>query len=186
MRWAGKIRKSIFSLDYRLVRERFYRTIEQQVFEIKEEPKKVALGCALGIGINFFPTLGAGFILAFILASLFRINKASAAITSLLTGPLVPLMYALNLFIGGTILAPAMGTESFFDFVARQYLLVLKVTSFREKIFSFLELLGITFLTGALINALFFSALAYFLAGMILKRLIKGKKVTWKSGDGRR
>jgi len=81
------------------LKNRFYSTIESQIVEMKEKPYKVALGCALGIGINFVPTLGIGFIFAFLLAVIFRINRAGAAVTSLLTGPLVPLMYALNFVV---------------------------------------------------------------------------------------
>ena len=68
---------------YQHLRERFYKTIQQQLFVIKEKPRKVVLGCVLGIVVNFIPTLGLGFLISFFLAKLFRINPASALITSL-------------------------------------------------------------------------------------------------------
>ncbi|NLX92040.1 MAG: DUF2062 domain-containing protein, partial [Firmicutes bacterium] len=49
-------------LKWNNLKKKFYTTIEQQVVEIKEKPYKIALGCALGIGINFIPTFGVGFI----------------------------------------------------------------------------------------------------------------------------
>ena len=152
------------------LKERFHNTLEKQVVEIKEKPYKVALGCALGIAINFIPTFGIGFVLAFLLAMLFRINRASAAVTSLVTGPLVPLMYALNFVVGGLILTPVLGEESVMDFIIRQYSMILKLGNIRDKIYGFLELFGSTFLVGATVNAFLFALGFYFLALFLLKK----------------
>ncbi len=150
------------------LKERFHSTLEKQVVEIKEKPYKVALGCALGIAINFIPTLGIGFLLAFLLAMIFRVNRASAAVTSLVTGPLVPLMYALNFVVGGLILTPVLGEESITDFIIRQYSTILKLGNIEDKIYGFLELFGSTFLVGAAVNAFIFALGFYFLALYLL------------------
>ncbi|MDO9534102.1 MAG: DUF2062 domain-containing protein [Bacillota bacterium] len=152
------------------LKKRFYSTIEKQVVEIKEKPYKVALGCALGIGINFVPTLGIGFIFAFLLAVIFRVNRASAAVTSLLTGPLVPLMYALNFVVGGIILTPVLGEESLVEFIIGQYSIILKLGNIQDKILSFLELFGFTFLLGAAVNAVLFGIGFYFLVIFLLRK----------------
>ena len=152
------------------LKERFYSTLEKQVVEIKEKPYKVALGCALGIAINFIPTLGIGFILAYLLAMLFKINRASAAVTSLVTGPLVPLMYALNFVIGGLVLTPVLGEDSIRDFVISQYAMILRLGNVKDKIYGFLELFGSTFLLGAAVNAFLFGLGFYFLAIFLLKK----------------
>jgi uncharacterized protein (DUF2062 family) len=144
--------------------------LEKQVVEIKEKPYKVALGCALGIAINFIPTLGIGFILAYLLAMLFKINRASAAVTSLVTGPLVPLMYALNFVIGGLVLTPVLGEDSIRDFVISQYAMILRLGNVKDKIYGFLELFGSTFLLGAAVNAFLFGLGFYFLAIFLLKK----------------
>ena len=149
-------------------KNRFYGTIEKQI--IKDNPHKVALGCAFGIGVNFIPTLGIGFIFAFLLAVVFRGNRASAAITSLLTGPLIPLMYTLNLVIGGLILTPVTGKENLLEFIIGQYSIMLKLGNIHDKIFSFLEFFGSTFLLGAAVNATIFSFDFYFFVIFILKR----------------
>ncbi|RJX23342.1 MAG: DUF2062 domain-containing protein [Dethiobacter sp.] len=164
--------KDIFLSRWRNIKKQFYSTIENQIVEIKEKPHKVALGCALGIGINFIPTLGIGFILAFFLAAFFRVNRASAAVTSLLTGPLVPLMYALNFVVGGLILAPVTGKENLLEFIIGQYSLILKVGHFQDKIFSFLELFGFTFLLGAAVNATIFSTAFFFFVSFMLNKLL--------------
>ncbi|MEW5921398.1 MAG: DUF2062 domain-containing protein [Bacillota bacterium] len=153
------------------LKKRFYSTIEKQIVEIKEKPYKVALGCALGIGINFIPTLGIGFIFAFVLAVLFRVNQASAAVTSLLTGPLVPLMYALNFVIGGLILSPVTGKDSLLEFIISQYSMILKLGHFQDKVFNFLELFGFTFLLGAAVNAALFGIASYFFVTFLLNKI---------------
>jgi len=149
------------------IKNRFYDTIEKQ---IKEKPYKIALGCALGIGINFFPTMGIGFIIAFVLAVLFKVNRASAAVTSLLTGPLIPLMYALNLVVGGLILTPVTGQENLKEFVINQYSLILRLGNIQEKIFGFLEFFGSTFLFGAAVNAALFGTAFYFFVRFMLNK----------------
>lgn len=163
--------KKLFFPRWKKLRQSFYKTIERQIVVIREKPRNVSLGCALGVVVNFFPTLGAGFIVAFFLAALFRINKASAAVTSLLTGFLVPFMYALNFLTGSLILAPAAGTEGLVDFIVTQYSLLLTVGNLQDKIISFLELFGSTFLLGAVINAAIFGAIFYYFVNMLLKKL---------------
>lgn len=153
------------------LKKNFYSTLEKQIVEIKEKPYKVALGCSLGIGINFIPTFGIGFIFAFLLATIFRVNRASAAVTSLLTGPLVPLMYALNFLVGGIILTPVLGEESLTEFIIRQYSMILKIGDIQEKILSFLELFGATFLLGASVNAVLFGTGFYFFVMFLLRKI---------------
>ncbi len=158
------------------LKKQFYNTLKKQIVEIEEKPYKVALGCALGISINFIPTFGVGFILAFFLAALLKISQAGAAVTSLLTGPLVPLMYALNFIIGGLVLAPVMEKENLLDFIIGQYSLILKVGNFKEKILSILELFGLTFLVGSAINAIIFGLIVYLIVKVILNKYIISKK----------
>jgi uncharacterized protein (DUF2062 family) len=153
------------------IKKRFHDTIEKQI--IKDKPYKVALGCAFGIGINFIPTLGIGFIFAFLLAVLFRANRASATVTSLMTGPLIPLMYTLNLVIGGLILTPVTGKENLLEFIIHQYSIMLKLGNVNDKIFSFLEFFGSTFLLGAAVNATIFGIAFYFFVTFILNKKIR-------------
>ncbi len=153
-----------------ILKNNFYLTLETQVVEMNETSYKVALGCALGIGINFLPTLGIGFLIAFLIATLLRFNRASAAATSLLTGPLVPVMYAFNFVVGGIILTPALSDESYLEFILRQYSIILRFGNIQEKIYSFLDLFGSSFLLGAVINAAFFGLCLYFLVPFLLRR----------------
>jgi len=156
------------------VKKRFYSTIEKQI--LKDKPYKVAQGCALGIGINFIPTLGLGFVFAFLLAVLFRFNRASAAVTSLITAPLVPLMYTLNLVIGGLILTPVTGKENLVEFIIHQYAIMLKMGNIQDKIFSFLEFFGSTFLLGAAINATIIGIGFYYFVRFMLNKKTNNKE----------
>ncbi len=165
--------KGMFISKWNNVKQRFYSNLEKQLEETKEQPHKVALGCALGIGINFLPTLGIGFILAFFLATLLRVNRASATAVSLLTGPLVPLLYALNFVSGGLIMAEATGRESIGEFIYTQYALILKVGRFQEQLYGFFELLGSTFILGAVINAFLVGFVFYFFVNYLLNKRIK-------------
>ncbi len=149
------------------IKQQFFTTIDKQ---IKEKPFKVALGCTLGLGINFFPTLGIGFVFAFVLAAILKVNRPSAAVTSLLTAPLIPLMYALNLFTGGLILTPVSGKENLVEFVVSQYSIILKLGDIHEKIFGFLEFFGSTFLLGAVVNAALFGIAFYYLVDYMLSK----------------
>ncbi len=166
-------RKGTIVSKWNNVKQRFYSNLEKQLEETKEQPHKVALGCALGIGVNFFPTLGLGFILAFFLATLLKVNRASATAVSLLTGPLVPLMYALNFVSGGLILAEATGRENVIELIYAQYALILKVGRLQEQLYGFFELLGSTFLLGATVNALLFGFAFNFFINYVLKKRIK-------------
>ena len=171
-RLISKIRESIH-FKQRASREKLLKTIEKQVIEIKEKPSKVALGCSLGIGVNFFPTLGLGFILAFFLAVLFRANRVSAVTVSLITGPLIPLKYAFNLVIGGIVQLSNAGTANLMEFISSQYSLLLKVGHFHEKLLGALEIFGLTFMIGAVINAVIFGIVLHFIVFFIIKHRIK-------------
>ncbi len=149
-------------------KQRFFEIIDNQI--ISDTSHRVALGCALGIVINFFPTLGIGFLVAFILAALFKANRPTAAAASLLTAPVIPLMYTLNLGVGGIILTPATGKENLTEFVLDQYAIMLRLGNINEKIFSFLDFFGTTFILGAVVNAALFGAACYYFVERILKK----------------
>lgn len=153
------------------IKSKFYSTIEKQI--LKEKPYKVALGCALGIGVNFFPTLGFGFVFAFFLAVIAGVSRASATAVSLLTGPLVPLMYALNILIGGLVITPVAGKENLTDLIISQYSKILRVGDVQEQIFSFLEFFGAAFLLGAVVNAVVIGTGFFFFVRFILRKRMK-------------
>ena len=173
LNWARANILSRFRRRWRALRKRFDEVIEQQVVEMKGDPGKVSLGCALGLGINFIPTLGLGFAIAYSLAALTGANRICAIATSLLTGPLVPLKYAFNLLIGGVVYAHGTDTN-LMDLIIRQYALMFKIGELKAKLFGFLEFFGTTFIIGSIINALLFGTLFYFGVHALLKKKFNG------------
>lgn len=158
-----------YFVNWKDLKYKFFDTIEKQIKN--DTPHNIAVGCALGIVVNFIPTLGVGFVVAFILAVLFKANRASAAATSLVTGPLVPLMYTLNLAIGGLIIAPAKGKESFVELIIYQYSIALRRSNIQDRIFNFLEFFGSTFILGAAINVTVFGFACYlFIISLLNKK----------------
>ena len=155
---------------WRGAKRRLHDAIEKQTVEMREQPLTVAFGCALGIAINFVPTFGIGFIVAFGLAVLLRANRASAVAASTITGPLVPLMYGLNLLVGGFILTPVSGHNDIVDFVRSQYLSIMKLRNVQERIFGFVDFIGSTFLLGAAVNAVLFGVATYYLVKWMLRK----------------
>jgi uncharacterized protein (DUF2062 family) len=152
-------------------KQRFNRLVEQQITEIRKNPHKFALGCAFGLAVNFIPTVGLGFLLALLLATIFRANKVSAPAISLLTGFLVPVKYALNLLVGSLI--QAHESENLLAFITGQYALIFKIGNLQEKFFSFLDFFGSTFMVGAIVNAALFGTGTYFLVKFITMKKIK-------------
>lgn len=136
---------------------------------MKSDPGKVALGCALGLGVNFIPTMGVGFLFAFGLAAITGANRVCATATSLVTGPLIPLKYALNLLVGGLIYAQSTDTD-LVEMIVSQYALIFKLGGIREKLLSFLDFFGTTFIIGAVINAAVFGTILYFGVGAVLRK----------------
>ncbi|EEG78876.1 DUF2062 domain-containing protein [Dethiobacter alkaliphilus] len=151
------------------IKKRFYDIIQKQIKQ--DKPQKVALGCSLGVGINFFPTMGFGFVFAYLLAVLFRVNRTSATGTSIITGPVIPFMYALNLVIGGLILSPIAGSENIGEFIIDQYTTILQLGNLQDRISSALEFFGSTFMVGALVNASVFGFAFYLLVSNKLKNM---------------
>ncbi|MBS3942907.1 MAG: DUF2062 domain-containing protein [Dethiobacter sp.] len=147
--------------------------LEHQVVVIKASPSKVALGCALGLGVNFIPTFGFGFLFASVLATVFKGNPVSAAAISLLTGPLIPLKYAFNLLIGGTIQAQSTSYGNLWGFIVQQYRLIFQLGGFRDQLLNFLEFFSTTFMLGAIINAVVFGAALYLGINIFLKKRLR-------------
>lgn len=117
---------------------------------MKDNPRKLARGLALGVFLNFLPTLGTGVFIALIAARYIRANAVLACASALATKWLIPVLYAINLKVGQIVLG--MPTET--------------LTTLWTKM-SHLDLLGIMslgkpFLLGSLLNSIVVSYLSYF------------------------
>ncbi|NPV26721.1 MAG: DUF2062 domain-containing protein [Firmicutes bacterium] len=63
-------------------------------------PRKVALGFALGVCMNFYPTFGFGLALAVVLAGVMRANIAASLLGDTLFKWLFPVFFYLNYVVG--------------------------------------------------------------------------------------
>ena len=76
-----------------------------KIVRANDTPPKVAAGVAVGVFLGVFPTFGLGLVLAYILAIIFRINKAATLAGSLIMNPLTtPFFWALSAVLGGALI----------------------------------------------------------------------------------
>ena len=82
---------------------RFLKLIYWKLFRIHDTPKKIAEGFGLGVFLGILP--GAGPLAAVFCALLFKVNRASALLGSLLTNTWLSLVtFVLSIKIGSAIL----------------------------------------------------------------------------------
>lgn len=75
------------------------------LFALKDTPKKIALSFAIGVFISITPTFGFHTILALIIAFVFKLNKVSLLIGTLLNNPWTTVfVYAIAYKIGAILL----------------------------------------------------------------------------------
>ena len=82
----------------------FYKTTLKwlnKIIRIKDNPRLVSLGFALGLFIGMTPFFGGHTILALIFASLFRVNRIAAILGIFITNPLtITFIYPVNYLVG--------------------------------------------------------------------------------------
>lgn len=76
-----------------------------KVVRLQDSPEKIAGGLALGVALGILPSFGLGIIIALFTAGLFRVNKASAVIGTLVMNPwTATFFWALSYLAGSLIL----------------------------------------------------------------------------------
>jgi len=130
---------------------RWGRFIYLRLVRQNDEPDKVAKGFGLGVFLGIFPTFGVGAILAVLIATWVRWNRASAALGTLIMNPFFnPFFLSLSV-LAGNLLVPAR--------------LRITVESFRNgKLWSgFFHAIPV-YLLGNILVSTIFAVLAYWLA----------------------
>jgi uncharacterized protein (DUF2062 family) len=123
---------------------------------MKDNPKKLARGLALGVFLNFLPTFGTGFFIALVAARFLRANVILACGASLATKWCIPILYAFNLKVGQMILG--MPSET----------LVTIWTKVSDLDFSGILSLGKPFLLGSVLNSFIVSYISYVVFASVL------------------
>ncbi len=84
--------------------QRWVRYIALRLVRVNDSPHKVAAGFSLGVFLGVFPTFGIAIPLSFVFASLFRFNRASAVVGSLIMNPLTtPFFWSVSATVGGLV-----------------------------------------------------------------------------------
>jgi uncharacterized protein (DUF2062 family) len=84
--------------------QRFLRYIVLRLVRVNDSAPRVAAGFSLGVFLGVFPTFGIAIPISFVLATLFRFNRASAVVGSLIMNPLTtPLFWSASATVGGII-----------------------------------------------------------------------------------
>ncbi len=150
---------------------RTFRYIYLRLIRVGGDPVHIALGFSLGVFLGVFPTFGIGIPLSLLLASVFRWNRVSAVLGSLVMNPITtPLFWTLSGTLGAAI----------FRVNANK---IMSGVQNGERLRSLTAGAGI-YLVGNTIIALVSAAIAYFLALRVVtlyrKRRRERKRVARK------
>lgn len=127
---------------------RWGRFVYLRLVRQNDEPEKVAKGVSLGVFLGIFPTFGVGTLLAVLLASWVKWNRAAAALgTFIMAPPLNPFFLFLSVVLGNSLVPPESR-------IAMENLR-------GGKIWSGMLTFVPTYLLGNLIISVVFAALAY-------------------------
>ncbi len=82
-----------------------WRKAYDRFLAIRGEPREIALGFALGLYIGMTPLMGVQMIIAVFFATLFKVNRISAAVGVWISNPLtVPVLYSMTYYAGALVL----------------------------------------------------------------------------------
>lgn len=161
--------------------KRWVRYQYLKLVRIDDVPSKIAMGMAVGVFWGIFPTFGLGTVLAFILAVIFRFNKAAAVIGSFIMNPLTtPFFWSGSAILGAMLVGGdwhqvVQAIEAFYknftfhSFLTRDLWRILFGAA-RKSLY--------IYLIGNLIISLFFAVLAYLLT-FKLTVAYRQRKAAW-------
>lgn len=118
--------------------------------------EKMARGFAIGVACNFYPTFGLGALISGFLARLIGGNMIAGFIGGTLFAIFWPILFYLNIRVGGMFLRPAIAVDDLDD---------VTVQTVNALVW------GQTFAIGSLLNSLIFGLAAYFLFLLAYERL---------------
>jgi len=89
------------------LRKRLWRLMKiqwKQLLLLRGDRHKIARGIALGIAMNFIPTVGLGPPLVYWLAGIIKAHRVAAIVSTVGVKAAIPLLYLLNYIIGELLL----------------------------------------------------------------------------------
>ncbi|MGY6529874.1 MAG: DUF2062 domain-containing protein [Cyanobacterium sp.] len=155
----------------------YYQYFIRRILSLKEQPKAIARGFAIGVFTGSFPFFGLQMIVALLLAIIFRANKVTAMMGTWISNPFtyVPI-FLFNYKIGSFIL------EKIFNFQVN-HLDEFNSESWQNLADSGAEI-TIVLLIGSFCLGLTLSIIAYYFILTIIKKQNKTlHKTSWKKED---
>ncbi len=140
---------------------------------LKGAPGKLALGFAVGAGINFYPTFGFGVPLAGLAAGLVLASIPAGVLGDVIFKPLFPVFFYLNLVTGRLFWSGRVREVDYFW------------PGLQHPTLSDLAVTGKIFFTGALINSLILGIVLYIWIYFIVERY-RLPILRWLVSRGRR
>lgn len=144
---------------------RWLRLKSHRLMRLRGNPNLIAMGIAIGVSVDFLPTFGLGVIFAYVFATIGKVNRIAAVITSLALKWLIIPFYGMNIMVGKLFVrdaGPGMGAPdvAFFSLAAMKHV-------------------SGAFFLGSVINALIFGVAAFYAARYFIqmRRERKRKKM---------
>ncbi len=164
-------KKGIFNVTKRWIKLQYLKIIR-----IDDTPEKIALGMALGIAAGILPTFGLGIIFAIFLALLFKANKISAVIGTMIMNPWTSVFFwTLSYILGELIIHQNIAPNVASAITEIKYMEGLSIL---EMLKEFISLAGkeilLPYLIGNIILTMVLSVGFYFIT---LKMVIAYRKV---------
>ncbi|PIP19822.1 MAG: hypothetical protein COT38_03225 [Candidatus Omnitrophica bacterium CG08_land_8_20_14_0_20_41_16] len=154
------------------IRNRFSRilnTLYEKLFKINDTPQRIALGLGLGVALGIIP--GTGPLAALFLAVVFKVNRASALLGSLLTNTWLSFVtFLLALRIGSAIFRVswiALKNDWKALFVGFRWSYLFKVSFFKVIM---------PILVGYILIALSLGIFVYLVSLIVIRKIRGGKK----------
>ncbi|MDW7672960.1 MAG: DUF2062 domain-containing protein [Bacillota bacterium] len=147
----------------------------KKVMKLKGSPYFIAMGAAIGIFLNFIPSLGLGAFIAVGIAKIFKASGIAALTVNLATGFFIPLFYSLNFLMGKFLLRHGVSKEEVSDTlqqsIAQSLDVVEEVTIEPARYFYLDKLQSFSgdFFLGSIVNALLASGFIFLIIWILLK-----------------
>lgn len=142
---------------------RWLRLKMLKLMRLREDPKVIARGIALGVGVDFLPTFGFGVVFAYLFATIGRANRVAAVVTSLALKCFIVPFYLANIIVGRFFLGQPVENAM--------------VTTKISFSFQGIKSISGAFFLGSIINTLVASVVIYFVSHtLIVKHRARKKK----------
>lgn len=138
--------------------------------KLEASPREVAIGAAVGLVLDFIPSFGCGIMISAVLSSWLGGNMTASVISNVAFGPLIPLLYGLNIIVGRFSLgrlSPRF-THRILHYSLERVSPTWLLPVMQHRFLRWLKVFGPEFALGCLVNSVLFFVLTKFLLERLL------------------